>query len=487
MAVVEFIFDLKSPSWLTGNTNVPKLGEPIFLSNGKYALGDGVTQVQSLPLYGGVSTAPVWGAITGILSNQTDLQNALNAKYDASNPSGYITSSALTPYLTSANAALTYQPIGSYLTGLTVGSTAIGSGTNTRILYNNAGVLGEYAVTGTGTTAVLSTSPTFTTDITTPLIIGGTGANQVLTFQNTTGATTSAGGAYLFKAGNLGSDLITINQGNFIFSPINATAGAITSFTFTTPANTSQTASTEISNFKVNGASKTWAAGAITTQRWNYFKANTAAFASASTITNSYGLYVEAATAGTNATITNNYAAGFSGAIQVTNNTTQIDDFTGGVSGPKRLRLRNSVGSATSYAQIDAENNGSIISSFGITSGAYVGGGVLTANTHFFIAQNGTAGNNILYGASGVSMRIKFINGGFATTNVAFEIDNNNNIICGNAALNTTATNGFLYVPSCAGTPTGVPTTVTGRVPIVADSTNNKLYMYSGGAWVAVN
>ena len=166
MAVVEFIFDLKSPSWLTGNTNVPKLGEPIFLSNGKYALGDGVTQVQSLPLYGGVSTAPVWGAITGILSNQTDLQNALNAKYDASNPSGYITSSALTPYLTSANAALTYQPIGSYLTGLTVGSTAIGSGTNTRILYNNAGVLGEYAVTGTGTTAVLSTSPTISTSLT---------------------------------------------------------------------------------------------------------------------------------------------------------------------------------------------------------------------------------------------------------------------------------------------------------------------------------
>ena len=35
----------------------------------------------------------------------------------------------LSPYLTIANAALTYQPIGSYLAGLTVGSTAIGSGT----------------------------------------------------------------------------------------------------------------------------------------------------------------------------------------------------------------------------------------------------------------------------------------------------------------------------------------------------------------------
>lgn len=31
-----------------------------------------------------------WGAVTGTLSNQTDLQSALNAKYDASNPSSYV-------------------------------------------------------------------------------------------------------------------------------------------------------------------------------------------------------------------------------------------------------------------------------------------------------------------------------------------------------------------------------------------------------------
>lgn len=36
-------------------------------------------------------TSAEWGNITGTLSSQTDLQNALNAKYDASNPSGYIT------------------------------------------------------------------------------------------------------------------------------------------------------------------------------------------------------------------------------------------------------------------------------------------------------------------------------------------------------------------------------------------------------------
>jgi len=37
------------------------------------------------------SSSAAWGSITGTLSSQTDLQNALDAKYDASNPSGFIT------------------------------------------------------------------------------------------------------------------------------------------------------------------------------------------------------------------------------------------------------------------------------------------------------------------------------------------------------------------------------------------------------------
>jgi hypothetical protein len=56
-------------------------------------------------------------------------------------------------------------------------------------------------------------------------------------------------------------------------------------------------------------------------------------------------------------------------------------------------------------------------------------------------------------------------------------------MVVGTAALTTTATDGFLYVPTCAGTPTGTPTTQTGTAPIVVDTTNNKLYFYSGGQW----
>lgn len=54
--------------------------------------------------------------------------------------------------------------------GITIGTTTITSGTDTRILYDNAGVVGEYTLTGTGTvvamaTAAVLTSPTITTKI----------------------------------------------------------------------------------------------------------------------------------------------------------------------------------------------------------------------------------------------------------------------------------------------------------------------------------
>jgi hypothetical protein len=56
------------------------------------------------------------------------------------------------------------------------------------------------------------------------------------------------------------------------------------------------------------------------------------------------------------------------------------------------------------------------------------------------------------------------------------------NAVFGSAAVATNATDGFLYITSCAGTPTGTPTAYTGRIPLVFDSTNHKLYAYDT-AW----
>jgi hypothetical protein len=87
-----------------------------------------------------------------------------------------------------AGAVPTWQaPTGG--SGITVGTTTITSGTNTRILYNNSGVVGEYTLTGSGTVVAMGTSPTFTTDITTPLIYGSSASGGDLTLQSTSHAT----------------------------------------------------------------------------------------------------------------------------------------------------------------------------------------------------------------------------------------------------------------------------------------------------------
>lgn len=76
-------------------------------------------------------------------------------------------------------------------------------------------------------------------------------------------------------------------------------------------------------------------------------------------------------------------------------------------------------------------------------------------------------------------------NGGTTFSTPVFLAFSTGSIVIGpRAALATNATDGFLYMPTCAGTPTGVPTAVTGKVAHVYDTTNNKLYCYNG-AWKA--
>jgi hypothetical protein len=72
------------------------------------------------------------------------------------------------------------------------------------------------------------------------------------------------------------------------------------------------------------------------------------------------------------------------------------------------------------------------------------------------------------------------------TLATALTIDQFGNLVQGTGALATTATNGFLYVETCAGAPTGTPTAYNGRAPIVVDTTNGKLWVYYGGAWNGV-
>jgi hypothetical protein len=74
-----------------------------------------------------------------------------------------------------------------------------------------------------------------------------------------------------------------------------------------------------------------------------------------------------------------------------------------------------------------------------------------------------------------------------ANFQVQSKLQSTSSLIVGTAAIATTATDGFLYLPSCAGAPTGTPTTQAGTVPCVFDTTDGKIYFYVGGAWVGLN
>ena len=60
-------------------------GTNIKTINGIDILGSGNITISG----GGTISTPTWGNIAGTLSDQTDLKNALDGKYDASNPDGY--------------------------------------------------------------------------------------------------------------------------------------------------------------------------------------------------------------------------------------------------------------------------------------------------------------------------------------------------------------------------------------------------------------
>lgn len=130
-------------------------------------------------------------------------------------------------------------------------------------------------------------------------------------------------------------------------------------------------------------------------------------------------------------------------------------------------------------------------------SGTFVGAlPVGTGNQSGFLVYSGSDADNASIGRffanSTFGTIIDSNKTGTGTTSSILLTTNNNtgltvdtqttpNVVVGTAAaVSTSATNGFLYLPTCAGTPSGTPTSFTGKSPVVVDTTNNKLYFYSG-------
>jgi hypothetical protein len=88
--------------------------------------------------------------------------------------------------------------------------------------------------------------------------------------------------------------------------------------------------------------------------------------------------------------------------------------------------------------------------------------------------------------ANGTYIQFRTTPTGSATTQDSGHIAPSGSWASGTGTLATNATKGFLYIPTCAGVPTGVPESISGRIPLVADTSGGKVYAYLGG-WTALN
>jgi hypothetical protein len=315
---------------------------------------------------------------TSLWKNKTVVSALGYTPYNATNPSGFITSSALTPYLTTASAALTYFPIptgttSQYLRGdgtlatfptiptvtpsvltktddtnvtLTLGgspSTALlaatsitvgwtGTLADSRIASASTWNAKQDALSGTGfvksTAGVISydTNTYLTTSSASSTYVPYTGAtgNVDLGLNTLFTPLVQAPGTLTLNAngGNIalksyGATIFTYTTQGFSATPVAATSGFSIAFSLTKPNNTNQTASSNIPGFNYIGGSRQWATGNIALQTENGWGAVTYSFVGASTITNAYGNVFNAPIAGTNATITNNWSANFTAKINV--------------------------------------------------------------------------------------------------------------------------------------------------------------------------
>lgn len=227
-------------------------------------------------------------------------------------------------------------------------------------------------------------------------LIGNPSISTVLNTENAnTAVSLSVAGNTRFSVANAAAT----------FAPGTTSSGAAVFLTLNGASNTGQTASTEIPGVNANlSQTRTWAAGAITTQREFLIQAPTYAFASASTITNAATLAVTAAPiAGTNATITNSYSIwSQSGGVRIDDGTsTTIFRSIVGSSSDAGIYLNQTSPSATNYV-LRTSGTSIIINSTGNTSFAVNGSTRITIGgpgniSTSFAASSGIAFTSFLW------------------------------------------------------------------------------------------
>lgn len=385
------------------------------------------------------------------------------------------------------------QAAGSYITALTGEVTAAGPGSVAATITEQTSSfwLGKVSdETGTGVW-VFNTAPTFITNIWSPIVIGGTGTTSTLALRSTSGVG-AAGADIIFQTGNNGATegLRVLNSGN-VYTLNSLGIGAAPSAGFDVDLrkatsggdvqllafNSSNTASsTSTIQIATGGAT-----AADPTLFFNVNGVGGVRMGIDNSDSDKFKIQLSSSALGTTAaalTLSSNGLSVFNES-PTTNARIDVGSIAPGTAVPYYFLLGYGANSGWPVS-IGGIYDGSHVSTY-ITFNGLLTGGTKAAPTF----TGGTNGGTYIMRDGDIEPAFEvgtYATGAGATPVPRLTLNQGGSWILGSqAALATNATGGFVYIPTSAGVPTGVPTAVTGKTAMEYDTTNNRLYIYNGG------
>lgn len=197
---------------------------------------------------------------------------------------------------------------------------------------------------------------------------------------------------------------------------------------------------------------------------------------------NASGVVTEALRADSSQLITLGGVANQTGVALEVNGTTNNQNTLavvswGATSNPRINCARSMSGTIGVHSAVTAGNNILQLRSLGSDGTQFVSGGGLTV----------TPDANWSVGNTPTRLTLSTNNTASSGPIEAIRVNPNQSVMMSLGALATNATDGFFYMNSCAGAPTGVPTAAPGAAAaMVIDTTNSKIWVRIGGAWKGV-